>query len=923
MLPIASTLSLIALLCHVSDAQQCPENGLQSPPTVQHNSSRPGDIEWEAVPGLNNTWRYTLIFDAETKEWPDLNTRVVTRLFNGYMPSQTLRFKRGNQYRITVQNNLGPESADNPTGFNVEKDVNTTNIHTHGLHISGHGDSDNVFIAIGPGESRTYRFNIPCNHAGGTFWWHPHHHGSTHLQVGGGAAGALIVEDDAESEGLPTWYSEMRELIFYITHIHLSKYTTMLPDFDDTWKYEKYDPSQRSVVVDTFWVNGEFQPTICMEAGEWIKFRFGQVETTEKSRTYYIGDGECTQYLLARDGVMVHGMDDQSIPRLVGNAVFLAHSSRADVAISCPGHPSGSITYEIWHNLTSTTLSGVQSTSKYVIAYIEVTGTVTEPQLELTSFTPIRPDYLQNLMPGKYTGNWEYQQYSMCSENHGDPICEEYHYLPNVEVSGATIYQQKFDGESNYFASMDAQKVHVWEITNEGVNLHPLHIHVNHFQMINSTLNLYDPADYDNWVEIPDGYQEEGDWLDTLWGPGFITFKTDVWGGTVAIHCHILIHEDQGAMATVWINGGCDGDYGDIGGIGPSCHYTDSCEQFGPLEPSSYPTAATPSQFAPTASPSMEPTGNENTASITILMLTLKGSLSNFELDADQYCNGSVENYAAAVVRWAMGGDENSTDIAIQITLVERGSVEITYSLTSTSLELLVVAVSNIALQVANEAKFQYTTDSKKWKLIDHQVLVDYTLVTDYYFNPADGWNTKEIILLVVVVVMLFLCCAVLFYCFKSYQKRRVRDEIVRNLRARMDGHPPAVSAEEVRVHDDAAGIAVSEHEVRGEHDVIAVMDMIEVMEIDEADIDSITTAAAHIAPLSRSKSLKSLSFGTKGYMSPEKAHPDTVDNTDSDDDDDIKIYAESSNDERQESGHDKQAAEVHSPTNMDQYCDL
>ena len=46
--------------------------------------------------------------------------------------------------------------------------------------------------AIGPGENHTYRYNIPCNHAGGTFWWHPHHHGATHLQVSGGAAGHSI-----------------------------------------------------------------------------------------------------------------------------------------------------------------------------------------------------------------------------------------------------------------------------------------------------------------------------------------------------------------------------------------------------------------------------------------------------------------------------------------------------------------------------------------------------------------------------------------------------------------------------------------------------------------------------------------------------------------------------------------------------------
>ena len=60
-------------------------------------------------------------------------------------------------------------------------------------------------------------------------------------------------------------------------------------------------------------------------------------------------------------------------------------------------------------------------------------------------------------------------------------------------------------------------------------------IHVNHFQLINSSLNTMDPSSMDNWVDIPDGYHEEGDWYDTIWGPGFITFKTDVYAGTVTV----------------------------------------------------------------------------------------------------------------------------------------------------------------------------------------------------------------------------------------------------------------------------------------------------------------------------------------------------------------------------------------------------
>merc|ERR1712217_602149 len=109
-----------------------------------------------------------------------------------------------------------------------------------------------------------------------------------------------------------------------------------------------------------------------------------------------------------------------------------------------------------------------------------------------------------------------------------------------------------------------------------------------------------EPTAFDNWVDVPAGYQEEGDWLDTIWGPGFVTFKTDIYAGTVTIHCHILIHEDQGAMGTANIVNGCDGDYNNVGDDG-SCDYIDTCGQFGTTKP----TAET---NAPTNAPLDQPT---------------------------------------------------------------------------------------------------------------------------------------------------------------------------------------------------------------------------------------------------------------------------------------------------------------------------
>jgi FtsP/CotA-like multicopper oxidase with cupredoxin domain len=113
------------------------------------------------------------------------------------VPGQTLRVKL---------NNILPKdpSCDTPhDDINIPHCFNGTNLHTHGLWINPAGNSDNVLISIRPGVPFEYEYNIPQDHAAGTFWYHPHLHGSTALQVGSGMAGAIIIRDDRIPSFLP------------------------------------------------------------------------------------------------------------------------------------------------------------------------------------------------------------------------------------------------------------------------------------------------------------------------------------------------------------------------------------------------------------------------------------------------------------------------------------------------------------------------------------------------------------------------------------------------------------------------------------------------------------------------------------------------------------------------------------------------
>ena len=75
-------------------------------------------------------------------------------------------------------------------------DFNTTNLHSHGLHVSPSGISDNVMRMMEPGESYDIEIAIPSDHIPGTNWYHPHAHGSADVQIASGAVGALIIEGD-------------------------------------------------------------------------------------------------------------------------------------------------------------------------------------------------------------------------------------------------------------------------------------------------------------------------------------------------------------------------------------------------------------------------------------------------------------------------------------------------------------------------------------------------------------------------------------------------------------------------------------------------------------------------------------------------------------------------------------------------------
>lgn len=473
---------------------------------------------------------------------------TLLRNYNGELVGPTLRLHPGDTLAIKLINALPPESTPEPADINIPHGFNVTNFHSHGLHVSPAGNSDNVLIAIQPGTNFDVEIKVPEDHPTGIFWYHAHLHGSTALQVSSGMAGALIIEDQESPNSLDSVpeIKAAKEKVLMLQQI----------SYDEQGVIENYDcfgpggkmsdrcnwrSSRRHTTI-----NGQFVPTMRIKEGEVQRWRFihGGVRETVDLAIAGNNDYAWPLYELAVDGLSLGYINRWE-------NIELQPGYRTDILVKAPKLDGNLQEQEYWlYDKPSTAQRGLRATEevRQVLARILVVRGSPDMRLpcdifnqrgRCPSLAPTRPH--QDIKEHDLTGKAQAVTFDI-----GTRVCPEDPSRPCVPCrsNNDPACKLRFMINDRPFSTSNVRKLELgkaseWTLDSKLAN-HPYHIHVNPFQHTRKN---------------PDG-KDEIVWRDTLLirsseAPVKIRSRYERYIGQFVLHCHILDHEDQGMMEVV------------------------------------------------------------------------------------------------------------------------------------------------------------------------------------------------------------------------------------------------------------------------------------------------------------------------------------------------------------------------------------
>ncbi|HVL01884.1 MAG TPA: multicopper oxidase family protein [Dongiaceae bacterium] len=469
--------------------------------------------------------------------------RVKLRKYNGQVLGPTLVARPGDTLKIRLVNQLPEEQhppcyvEDHGSGphehcnHNQPHNFNTTNLHTHGLHVDPTGRGDNVFIELTSGESFDYEIKIPADHPAGTFWYHAHVHGGTSVQVGSGMSGALIVKGD---------YDQIPALAA------ARKRTLMLQEiaFNASGSIENNDTYAPTAWADQArangWhisINGQVMPEISLRPGETTLWRFIQAGVRKNVKLALVepcSNQRVPLLQLAADGI---AFDTKRLTR--NNDVRLAPGYRSDVLTRIPhkgvyylvdieDNSAFTLPPQYCHRNPEHRTFALDGSAQDILARVIVNGERQQDALPANAQLAglVRP---RSISDSELLPTVEYLQFDIDVSK--DPWI-------------GLINGRPFD--PNYARVLKLNTAQTWELSSV-FSHHPYHVHVNPFEVIVRGANgrISDRfwkdtvmieqlnAQQDNKVEVRTRYAD--------------------FAGAFVTHCHILDHGDHGMMEKIII----------------------------------------------------------------------------------------------------------------------------------------------------------------------------------------------------------------------------------------------------------------------------------------------------------------------------------------------------------------------------------
>ena len=401
--------------------------------------------------------------------------------YNGTVPGPTLHLNPGDRLHVHFSNDLDE----------------VTNLHTHGLHVSAEGNSDNPFLHIEPGQSFDYEIEIPLDHPTGINWYHPHHHGRAADQVFGGMYGAIMVDTDDWSEG-----GSPRVVL-------VSDTTFAGGGVAGVTQAER----MMGRTGETLLTNGQVAPELRGPAGSTQRLLF-----INACASRYLDLG------LAGFSATLRGTDSMPLaePREV-DRVLLAPGNRADVTVTIPAETTQliSASFDRGRMGMGMGMGGQGTAAPDAVILTTLPDAAISAPLVTGSVAATLPDLRASEPDGARTITM-----SM-----------------GMGGGGGMGMQFLLDGREYNHDRVD-QSVRLgtmeeWTIVNNSSMSHPFHLHIWPMQVIRVGNTEVSEIDLRDVVHVPE------------FSSVTVRIAFERFPGRTVYHCHILDHEDLGMMGII------------------------------------------------------------------------------------------------------------------------------------------------------------------------------------------------------------------------------------------------------------------------------------------------------------------------------------------------------------------------------------